>query len=34
LYWVAVQQDLIHDEKLRAVLEKSLYVDREFGQVR
>jgi hypothetical protein len=34
LYWVAVQQDLIHDKKLRAVLEKSLYVDREFGQVR
>lgn len=33
VYWVAVQKELIHDEKLRAILQKSLYTDPNFGDV-
>jgi hypothetical protein len=33
VYLVAVQKDLVRDERLRAVLNNSLYVDSVFGEV-
>jgi hypothetical protein len=33
VYWVAIQTDLIADQRLREVLEKSIYNDPDFGLV-
>lgn len=33
VFWVAIQEDLIVDQKLRDALEKSAYTDPEFGRV-
>lgn len=33
IYWVAVQEDLISDEKLRTAIQDSLYEDSEYGAV-